>query len=153
MVYDPLADEMYTAGRGQGAQLNDRRIRVSNRKGLQGALIGTGFQFRDQTHLDTYAEMFKAMVKDTAGIRRPGSAALDLAYVAAGRTDGFWELGLSVWDFAAGALLVREAGGIVSDISGGDKHMETGNIVAGGLKVHGAMLEVLRPYLKDDLRA
>lgn len=153
VVYDPLADEMFTAGKGDGAQLNDRRIRVTNRKSLQGALIGTGFPFRDQTHLDTYADMFKDMVRDTAGIRRPGSAALDFAYVAAGRLDGFWELGLSIWDFAAGALIVREAGGTVSDLSGGSKHLETGNVVAGGLKVHSAMLDVLRPHLKEDLRA
>ena len=153
VVYDPLKDEMYTADKGQGAYLNGRRIRVANRKGLDGALIGTGFPFRDQTHLDTYAEMFKAMVKDTAGIRRPGSAALDFAYVAAGRSDGFWELGLSVWDFAAGALLVREAGGTVTDISGGDQHMETGNVVAGNLKVHADMLKVLKPHLNDDLKA
>ena len=153
VVYDPLKDEMFTADKGQGAYLNDRRLRVSNRKGLEGALIGTGFPYSDQTHLDTYTEMFKAMIKDTAGLRRPGSAALDFAYVAAGRMDGFWELGLSVWDFAAGALLVREAGGTVSDISGGDKYMETGNVVAGNLKVHAEILKVLRPFLHEGLKS
>lgn len=153
VVYDPFKDELFAADKGYGAYLNDRRIRVSGRKSLDGALIGTGFPFRDQTHLDTYAEMFKAMTRATAGIRRPGSAALDFAWVAAGRMDGFWELGLSVWDFAAGALLVREAGGTVSDISGGDKHLDTGNVVAGGLKVHTEMLNLLRPFLHSELRA
>jgi myo-inositol-1(or 4)-monophosphatase len=97
--------------------------------------------------------MLKAMAEDTAGIRRPGSAALDFAYVAAGRTDGFWELGLAQWDIAAGALLVSEAGGAVSDIAGGDRHLETGNVVAGNVKVHGAMIARLRPYLSDSLCA
>ncbi|OGT88682.1 MAG: inositol monophosphatase [Gammaproteobacteria bacterium RIFOXYA12_FULL_61_12] len=153
VIYDPLKDEMFTADRGGGARLNDRRLRVTSRKSLEGALIGTGFPFRDQRHLDTYTEMFKAMIKDTAGLRRPGSAALDLAYVAAGRLDGFWELGLSPWDFAAGALLVREAGGKVSDLAGGTRFMETGNLIVGGLKVHGAMLSLLTPYLHEGLNA
>jgi myo-inositol-1(or 4)-monophosphatase len=153
VVYDPFKDEMFTADKGYGAYLNDRRLRVSNRKGLDGALIGTGFPFRDQTHLDTYTQMFKAMISETAGLRRPGSAALDFAYVAAGRLDGFWEIGLSVWDFAAGALLVREAGGTVTDLSGGDKHMQTGNVIAGTIKVHGEMVRLLRPFLHGQLSA
>jgi len=153
VVYDPLREEMFTASRGQGAQLNDRRLRVADRTSLEGALIGTGFPYRDQDHLDAYLGMFKAMVRDTAGIRRPGSAALDVAYVAAGRTDGFWELGLAQWDFAAGALLVKEAGGKVSDLMGGDRYLETGNIVAGNLKVHQAMLDNIRPFLGDSLKA
>mgnify|MGYP000918176814 FL=1 len=97
LVYDPLREEMFTAERGGGAQLNDRRIRVANRSGLEGALIGTGFPYRDQRQLDTYLAMFRTLIMNTAGLRRPGSAALDLAYVACGRTDGFWELGLSFW--------------------------------------------------------
>lgn len=153
VVYDPFKDEMFTADKGGGAYLNDRRLRVTNRKSLDGALIGTGFPFRDHTHLDSYTEMFKAMISETAGLRRPGSAALDFAYVAAGRLDGFWELGLSIWDFAAGALLVREAGGTVSDISGGDKHMRTGNVIAANLKVHTEIVKLLRPFLHDGLRA
>ena len=96
--------------------------------------------------------MLKAMVRDTAGIRRPGSAALDFAYVAAGRVDGFWELGLSAWDFAAGALLVQEAGGAVTDIRGGNRHLESGNVVAGNLKVHQAMLKTLEPHLPEAMR-
>lgn len=153
VVYDPFKDEMFAADKGYGAYLNDRRIRVSGQKSLEGSLIGTGFPFRDHTHLDTYTEMFKAMTRATAGVRRPGSAALDFAWVAAGRMDGFWELGLSVWDFAAGALLVREAGGTVSDIAGGDRHLETGNVVAGGLKVQKELLALLRPFLHEGLRA
>lgn len=153
VVYDPLREEMFTASRGRGAQLNDRRLRVSNRPGLEGALIGTGFPFRDHRHLDTYLGMFRAMLEDTAGVRRPGSAALDFAYVAAGRLDGFWELGLSPWDFAAGALLVTEAGGTVTDLAGGQRQLATGNVVAGNLKVHRAMLTRLRPFLGDALPA
>jgi myo-inositol-1(or 4)-monophosphatase len=153
VVYDPLREELFVADQGGGAYLNDHRIRVSGQKGLPGALIGTGIPFRDQSHIDAYLAMLRAMVRDTAGIRRPGSAALDFAYVASGRLDGFWELGLSPWDFAAGALLVREAGGTVTDLSGGDHHMETGNVIAGGMKVHADMLQTLRPFLGDDLRA
>jgi myo-inositol-1(or 4)-monophosphatase len=153
VVYDPLREELFTAERGAGALLNDRRIRVSKRQSLEGALIGTGIPFRDQTHLDTYLPMMRAMIQDTAGIRRPGSAALDFAYVAAGRLDGFWELSLSPWDFAAGALLVAEAGGVVTDLAGGDRFFETCNVVAGGLKVHQAMLQRLQPFVGPDLPA
>jgi myo-inositol-1(or 4)-monophosphatase len=151
VVYDPVAEEMFTAARGEGAQLNDRRVRVANRKSLDGALIGTGFPFREQRHLDTYLGMFKTMIQATAGVRRPGSAALDFAYVACGRMDGFWELGLSEWDFAAGALLVAEAGGTVSDLAGGTRHFENGNVVAGNLKVHRAMIQALKPHLNESL--
>jgi myo-inositol-1(or 4)-monophosphatase len=153
VVYDPLREEMFTASRGQGAQLNDRRLRVAGRTSLEGALIGTGFPFRDQTHVDTYLGMLKAMMQDTAGIRRPGSAALDFAYVAAGRLDGFWELALAQWDFAAGALLVSEAGGAVSDLAGGDRYLQTGNLVAGNLKIQQAILSRIRPFLSPGLRA
>ncbi|NCA68627.1 MAG: inositol monophosphatase [Sphingobacteriia bacterium] len=153
VVYDPLREELYTAARGRGAQLNDRRIRVANRASLDGALIGTGFPFRDHRYIDSYLGMFKAMTLATAGLRRPGSAALDLAYVAAGRTDGFWELGLSIWDCAAGVLLITEAGGTVSDLSGGKRHLETGHLVAGNLKIHAAMLDLLRPHLTEHLQA
>jgi len=153
VVYDPMRDEMFSASRGQGAQLNDRRIRVTSRKGLNGALIGTGLPFRDQSQLDAYFGMLRALIKDTAGIRRPGAAALDFAYVAAGRLDGFWELGLSEWDFAAGALLVKEAGGVVSDIGGGERYLESGNVIAGGLKLHQAMVREIRPFLNDRLQS
>ncbi len=153
VVYDPLREELFTASRGQGAQLNDRRLRVTDRPSLEGALIGTGFPFRNHSLLDTYLGMFKVVLQNTAGIRRPGSAALDIAYVAAGRLDGFWELGLAQWDIAAGALLVSEAGGMVSDLAGGDRYLKTGNVIAGNLKVHQAMVAKLRPFLSDSLRA
>ncbi|MES9858314.1 MAG: inositol monophosphatase family protein [Sedimenticola sp.] len=153
VVYDPIRDEMFTASRGDGALLNDRRLRVSKRKGLEGALLGTGFPYSDHSNLDAYMGMLKDLIIPTAGIRRPGSAALDFAYVAAGRIDGFWELGLSEWDFAAGALLVKEAGGTVSDINGGGRFLETGNVIAGGLRLHGAMVKVIRPHLTDAIRA
>jgi myo-inositol-1(or 4)-monophosphatase len=153
VVYNPLQEEMYTASRGEGALLNDRKIRVTNRKGLDGALLGTGLPYRDFRFMENYMGMLKDLIQDTAGIRRPGSAALDFAYVACGRSDGFWELGLSEWDFAAGALLVREAGGLVTDIAGGEKFLDTGNVIAGGIKVHNAMLRRIRPHLDDKLSA
>lgn len=151
-VYDPLRDEMFTASRGNGALLNDRRLRVTDRKSLKGALIGTGIPYRDQRYLDNYLAMLKAMVEDTAGIRRPGSAALDFCWLAAGRMDGFWELGLSAWDFAAGSLIVREAGGAVSDIRGSNRHLESGNVIAGNVKVHQEMVQRLAPHVPEDMR-
>lgn len=153
VVYDPVRDEVFTADRGAGALLNDRRLRVTEQKSLKGALIGTGIPFRDQRYIDAYLGMLKTLTLETAGIRRPGSAALDFAYVASGRLDGFWELGLSVWDFAAGALLVQEAGGTVSDIGGGSRHLETGNVIAGNLKVHREMVAAIRPHLPPELPA
>ncbi len=151
VVYDPMRQELFTASRGSGAFLDNRRIRVSKQNTLTGALLGTGFPYRDQRHLDAYLEMFKALIVDTAGIRRPGSAALDLAYVAAGRFDGFWEIGLNTWDMAAGVLLVREAGGLVGDISGGHDFLQTGNIVAAAPKLFPLMLREIRPHLSDAL--
>ena len=153
VVYDPLREEMFTTARGQGAHLNDRRLRVAARTSLDGALIGTGFPFKDQRHIDHYVGMFKAMSQATAGLRRPGCASLDLAYVAAGRTDGFWEIGLAPWDLAAGALLITEAGGTVSDLSGGGRYIDTGNLVAGNLRIHQGILELIRPFLSDALSA
>ena len=151
VVYDPLRQELYTASRGSGAFLDNRRIRVSRQTALTGALLGTGFPYRNQQHLDAYLNMFRALIVDTAGIRRPGSAALDLAYVAAGRLDGFWELGLNAWDMAAGVLLIQEAGGLVGDLAGGHSHLETGNIVAATPKLFPAMLREIRPCLSADL--
>ncbi len=130
IVYDPLRQELFTASRGEGAMLNNRRIRVSKQKSLEGALLGTGFPFKEQERLDEYLESFKALFPMTAGIRRAGAASLDLAYVACGRLDGFWEFGLKPWDMAAGALLIKEAGGMISGICGNENYMETGNIVA-----------------------
>ncbi len=153
VVYDPLRDEMFTADKGGGAYLNSRRLRVSEHKALQGALLGTGIPFRDQRFVDEYLGMLKALMQDAAGIRRPGSAALDFAYVAAGRYDGFWELGLAPWDFAAGALLVREAGGVVTDLSGGSDFLQTGNVITAGIRLHAVMLDTIKPFLNDRLSA
>jgi len=151
VVYDPLRQELFTATRGAGAILNDRRIRVTGRKSLDGALLGTGFPFKSQQHLDAYLDMFRALFPMTAGIRRPGSAALDLAYVAAGRLDGFWEIGLSIWDMAAGVLLIQEAGGLSSDFVGGHDYLESGNLVAGNPKVFAEILKAIRPHVSADL--
>jgi myo-inositol-1(or 4)-monophosphatase len=147
VVYDPLREELFTASHGGGAFLNDRRVRVTQMKGLEGALLGTGFPFRQPEILDTYLATFKALHADTAGIRRAGSAALDLAYVAAGRLDGFWEFGLKPWDMAAGALMIREAGGLVGDMDGGETHMQSGNVIAGGPKVFSAIVRTITPHL------
>ncbi len=149
VVYDPLKDEIFSASRGAGAQMNGRRLRVSPAKGLEGALLGTGFPFKDQRYLDIYLQMLKTMIIPSAGIRRAGSAALDLAYVAAGRLDGFWELNLKPWDMAAGLLLIQEAGGMVSDIKGGHNIFETGHVIAGNPKVFKAMVKALHPYASD----
>jgi len=150
VIYDPMRQELFTASRGSGALMDNRRIRVSKQTGLQGALLGTGFPYKDQSFLDAYLAMFKALIADSAGIRRPGSAALDLAYVAAGRLDGFWEFGLNPWDMAAGVLLVREAGGLVGDFAGGHEFMKTGNIVAAAPKLFPAMLREIRPHMPSE---
>ena len=149
VVYNPLSQELFSASRGDGAQLNGRRIRVTPRKSLEGALLGTGIPYREnQMHLmDDYLGMLKALVPGTAGIRRPGSAALDLAYVAAGRFDGFWEMDLNIWDIAAGILLVEEAGGLVGDLSGGMDYLKTGNIVAANPKVFKGILQRIKPFV------
>lgn len=147
VVYDPLRQEIFTASRGQGAQLDGRRIRVSKQGALQHSLLATGFPFRgNENRMDQYLGMLRAAMVSSAGIRRPGSAALDLCYVAAGRVDGFWELGLSKWDIAAGALLIREAGGRISDFSGSDRYLESGNVVAGNPKVYAALSKLLAPH-------
>ncbi|MDO9051029.1 MAG: inositol monophosphatase family protein [Methylotenera sp.] len=152
VIYDPVRNDLFTATKGRGAFLNDKRIRVTSRSKLQDSLIATGFPFRDFTHLDTYLDMLKDMIKKTVGIRRPGSAALDLAYVAAGWTDGFFEINLSAWDIAAGGLLVQEAGGIVGDFEGNESWLKTGNIVAGNPKIFAQMVQVLSPHLTEALK-
>ena len=136
VVYDPLRQELFTTGRGNGAYLNDRRIRVSKRKDLNGALLGTGFPFRNQADIDRYIETFRILFPITAGIRRPGSAALDLSYTACGRLDGFWEFGLKPWDIAAGALLIEESGGIVGSIGNAEDYLHAGDILAGNPGVY-----------------
>jgi len=152
VVYDPLRQELFTAKRGGGAMLNNRRIRVTRQNGFKGALLGTGFPFKDQRHNDAYFAMFRELMKDTAGIRRAGSAALDLSWVACGRMDGFWEIGLMPWDMAAGVLLVQEAGGIVTDFENGDKYLETGNLLTASPRLHAIMYEAIRPHVTDALR-
>ncbi|MDH5424254.1 MAG: inositol monophosphatase [Gammaproteobacteria bacterium] len=152
VVYDPLRQELFTASLGDGAYLNNRRIRVSKQMGLSGALLGTGFPYKDVRHLDAYLGMFKSFFPEAAGIRRAGSAALDLAYVACGRLDGFWEIGLQSWDIAAGALLVREAGGIITDFSANEDYLENGNVIAANPKVFNQMLKNLEPHITDSLR-
>ena len=154
VILDPMRDEVFSASRGRGASLNGRRLRVSSLKGLEDAVIGTGFPFRtdQEKHADAYLAILRDMMINTAGIRRAGSAALDLAWVAAGRMDGFFEIGLQEWDIAAGCLLITEAGGLVGDLSGGNKHMKTGNVVGGGPKVFKALLQTMQPHLTELLR-
>jgi myo-inositol-1(or 4)-monophosphatase len=149
VVFDPLKEELFAAARGEGATLNNRRIRVTPRLSMESALLVTGIPYRPDQNLDLYLETLRVLVPGTAGIRRPGSAALDLAYVAAGRYDGFWEFSLNQWDIAAGVLLVQEAGGIVGDLKGGNKHLESGDIIAASPKVFKEMAQRLHPVLKD----
>ena len=143
LVYDTLRNEMFTASKGGGAFLNERRIRVTKCLGLDDALLGTGFPFRNFEHLNAYMATFKDLTQRSQGIRRTGSAALDLAYVASGRLDGFWEFGLAPWDMAAGCLLITEAGGLVGDLAGGDNYLKTNNLVAGTPKVFSQLLQVI----------
>ena len=148
VVYDPAKNELFTASRGHGAYMNDHRIRVSKRAHMREALIGTGFPFREMGGLDQYIAMFREVTTKTAGVRRAGAAALDLAYVAAGRLDGFWEIGLSPWDMAAGALLIQEAGGLVGDLEGESGYLESGSIVAGNPKIFAQLLQTLAPQAR-----
>jgi myo-inositol-1(or 4)-monophosphatase len=152
VIYEPNRNDLYTATKGRGAFLNDKRIRVSKCDKLQDALIGTGFPFRDFKYLDDYLSMFKSMIQKTTGIRRAGSAALDLAYVANGSLDGFWEIGLSAWDIAAGGLLVREAGGIVTDLSGQSGWLESGNILVASPKIHDDMQAIIASHIPATLK-
>ena len=151
VVYDPCRQELYTTMRGRGAQLDGKRIRVSERRELEGTLIGTGFPYRSNTRwMKTYLGMLGSVMENTAGVRRPGSAALDLCYLAAGRLDGFFEFGLEIWDVAAGTLMIQEAGGVVSNLTGSGSHMDSGNVLAGNLKIHDALRELFTPHLNAD---
>lgn len=143
VVFDPLRGELFTASKGDGAYLNDRRIRVSKRENLGGAMIATGFPYRQRQHLESQLDMTRALLGQAEDIRRSGSAALDLAYVAAGRYDGYFEIGLKPWDMAAGVLLVREAGGRYCDFAGRDGIPASGNIIAGNLHVTQAMVDAI----------
>lgn len=152
VVFDPLRGELFTAERGGGTQLDGRRLRVSQRLGLEGALIGTGFPYRENRRwLKSYLAMLESVMQSTAGVRRPGAASLDLAYVAAGRLDAFWEFGLSPWDTAAGNLLITEAGGLVGNLAGGE-YADGGHLLVGSPKVYAALAELLAPLLDDELR-
>jgi len=152
VVFDPTRNDLYTASRGAGAYLNDKRLRVSKRDKLIDSLIGTGFPFRMGSDIDAYTAMFKDLTLKTAGIRRPGAAALDLASVAAGRLDGFWEIGLSPWDMAAGTLLITEAGGLVGDLKGEPEYMQSGRIVAGNPKIFVQLLQAIKPHISASMR-
>ncbi|MDR0775112.1 MAG: inositol monophosphatase [Azonexus sp.] len=152
LVFDPNRNELFTASKGGGAFLNERRIRVSQRTKLAAALIGTGFPYRMFDQIDLYLAIFKELAQKTAGQRRPGAASLDLAYVACGRYDGFWEFGLAPWDIAAGALLISEAGGLISDLRGEANYLETGNVVAGTPKVFAPLLKLIEEKLPESVR-
>jgi len=149
VVVDPVRHEEFTASRGRGAQLNGHRIRVSDVASLDGALLGTGIPFKNHCDdkLEPYSRSIELLASQCAGIRRAGAAALDLAYVAAGRLDAFWEIGLAQWDIAAGVLLVREAGGLAADIDGSDNYLDSGNIVCGNPRCFKAVLQVVKPLL------
>jgi len=149
VIYDPLKQEIFAASRGDGATLNNRRLRVTNLKSTKDALLGTGFPFKHHNELEIFLKLFNEFFTSASDIRRAGSAALDLAYVAAGRLDGFWESGLQSWDVAAGALIVREAGGIVGDYSGDEHYLENGQIIAANPKVFSEMLRKIQLHTKN----
>ena len=144
VIYDPSKNELFTASKGAGAFLDDRRIRVTKCAQLKEALVGTGFPFKEMSRLDLYFRQLRETMQQSAGVRRAGAAALDLAYVAAGRLDAFWELGLAPWDMAAGALMVQEAGGLVGDLAGDSNYLESGDITAATPKVYSQLLTALR---------
>ncbi|NEX59904.1 inositol monophosphatase [Noviherbaspirillum sp. 17J57-3] len=148
VVYDPTRNDLFTATKGAGAYLNEKRIRVSRRDKMADSLIGTGFPFRDNDQLDEYLKMFRIMTERCAGLRRPGAAALDLAYVACGRLDGFFEKGLHPWDMAAGSLLITEAGGIVGTFAGESDYLYNGQVLAGSPKIFAQMVQLLSPFAK-----
>lgn len=153
VVYDPMRQELFTAAKGSGARLDDRKIRVSNTRELRYSLIGTGVPYSDFEYLDDYLKMMRSVITQSSGIRRPGAAALDLAWLAAGRIDAFWELQLKPWDIAAGALLVTEAGGVVSDVNGAPLDiLNRGHIVAGNPKTFSGLMKAVGPYVPQALR-
>jgi len=146
VIYNPVSQDLYTASRGAGAELNSRRIRVSSCRSLEAALLGTGLPFREGDNFDASFAVLREFSERTVGVRRPGAASLDLAAVAAGQFDGFWEAHLSAWDIAAGALMVREAGGLVTDLDGSENWIKSGSIVAGTPRLLPDMLKVIRPH-------
>ena len=148
VVYDPTRNDLFTATKGRGAYMNNRRIRVAKRTELKTCLISTGFPYRQDDDLNTYLRLMGEMIQRTAGLRRPGAAALDLAYVAAGYTDGFFEIGLQPWDVAAGSLLITEAGGLVGNFSGESNFLEQRECMAGNPRIYGQMVAILGKYSK-----
>ena len=144
LVFNPIRDEMFTAEKGQGAWLNDRRLRVSSRRELNSAVVATGIPFHGRGGHEEFLTELPKIMHEVAGVRRFGAASLDLAFVAAGRFDAFWERGLSAWDVAAGVVVLREAGGQVSDLDGGDNFLEGGQILASNTVLHASMLKCLR---------
>ncbi len=149
VVYDPLRQDLFTASRGAGAQLNEHKIRVSGQKELERALIGTGFPYRQaNSDLEPFLSMLGKVLKNTSGVRRPGAAALDLCYVAAGRLDAFWETGLAPWDLAAGSLIIREAGGIISGLDGSEGYLDSGHVLCGTPKIYSAIAKLCASDIK-----
>lgn len=151
VVFDPIRGELFTASRGKGAQLNGFRIRVSKNKEMAGTILATGFPFKHKQHTTAYMAMFSSLFQKTSDMRRGGCPSLDLAYVAAGRVDGFFEIGLKPWNTAAGELLIIEAGGLVTDFVGGHNHAQSGNIVAANTRILKGVLNEIRPHLGDAL--
>jgi myo-inositol-1(or 4)-monophosphatase len=152
VIYDPVRQELFVASRGEGAQLNERRIRVSQNYKLESALIATGFPFKNPQQFQSYFSTFTALLSKTSDLRRTGSAALDLAYVAAARLDGYWELGVSPWDIAAGILLIKEAGGIVNDFQGEENYLTNGTIAAGNPRILKVLLENIQQSLQQPIQ-
>ncbi|MDA3808207.1 MAG: inositol monophosphatase family protein [Thiomicrorhabdus sp.] len=152
VIFDPVRDEMFTATRGRGAFLNNHRIRVSQQLTLENSLLATGFPYKDFSYMDSYMKSLTAFMTSTSGIRRAGSAALDLAYVACGRVDGYWEFNLKPWDIAAGSLLVLESGGLATDFTGGENFLESGNIMAANPKLFKEMAQTIAKTIPTELR-
>ncbi|MBB2486382.1 inositol monophosphatase [Mitsuaria sp. WAJ17] len=148
VVYDPTRNDLFYATKGRGAYLNDRRLRVSRRTRMSDALIGTGFPFRRGDNFKRYLKMFEAVMQECAGLRRPGAAALDLCYVAAGYYDAFFETGLNPWDVAAGSLIIAEAGGLVGNFTGEADFLHQREIVAGNPRIYGQLVQILAPYTR-----
>lgn len=147
VIYDPIRNDLFVASRGEGARCNDRRMRVSKQAQLTSSLVGTGFPYKKQVPIEVYLKGFKELTDRMVNLRRAGSAALDLAYVAAGYLDAFWEYSLQPWDIAAGALMIQEAGGVVTDFNGGDNFLEQGNVIACNSKMYKEFFQTLKPFL------
>lgn len=152
VVYDPIKNELFTAIRGSGAKLNDLRLRIESKRDLSGTVLATGFPFKQPKYMPTHFAIMNALIEDCADFRRTGSAALDLCYLAANRVDGFFEIGLKAWDIAAGELIVREAGGIVTDFLGGHQYLNAGHLVAGTPRVVKEILAKIQPCLSEELK-